>query len=91
MDRTVHRLCNQDSRVPVPTCCPTRTSKRPLPISVILAGVLLKMGNLGILRGILRCFLPPATQLAWLFLGVIGTINIVYGAMCAMAQTDYRS
>ena len=62
----------------------------PTAISVILAGVLLKMGTYGILR-INYAILPAAShELAWFFLGVIGTVNIVYGAMCAMAQTDYK-
>ena len=57
---------------------------------MILAGVLLKMGTYGILR-VNFPILPAAShELAWLFLGVIGTINIVYGALCAMAQTDYK-
>ena len=70
--------------------CPTRTSRRRRRSRVILAGVLLKMGTYGILR-INFAILPAAShELAWLFLGVLGTINIVYGAMCAMAQNDFK-
>src|ERR1039458_10336730 len=75
---------------PLHTWLPDAHVEAPTAISVILAGVLLKMGTYGILR-VNFAVLPAATyQLAWLFLGVIGTINIVYGAMCAMAQTDYK-
>src|SRR6266478_10102424 len=75
---------------PFHTWLPDAHVEAPTAISVILAGVLLKMGTYGILR-VNYGMLPAATyQLAWLFLGVIGTINIVYGAMCAMAQTDYK-
>jgi NADH-quinone oxidoreductase subunit M len=75
---------------PFHTWLPDAHVEAPTAISVILAGVLLKMGTYGILR-VNFAVLPAATmQLAWLFLGVIGTINIVYGAMCAMAQTDYK-
>ncbi len=62
----------------------------PTAISVILAGVLLKMGTYGILR-VNFAILPAAShELAWFFLAGIGTVNIVYGALCAMAQTDYK-
>src|SRR6266480_3071185 len=71
---------------PFHTWLPDAHVEAPTAISVILAGVLLKMGTYGILR-VNFAILPEAThQLAWLFLGVVGTINIVYGAMCAMAQ-----
>jgi NADH-quinone oxidoreductase subunit M len=48
------------------------------------------MGTYGILR-VNYPILPAAShELAWLFLGGIGTVNIVYGAMCAMAQKDFK-
>jgi NADH-quinone oxidoreductase subunit M len=75
---------------PFHTWLPDAHVEAPTAISVILAGVLLKMGTYGILR-VNYAILPAAShEMAWLFLGVIGTINIVYGAMCAMAQTDYK-
>jgi NADH-quinone oxidoreductase subunit M len=75
---------------PFHTWLPDAHVEAPTAISVILAGVLLKMGTYGILR-VNFAILPEAThQLAWLFLGVIGTVNIVYGALCAMAQTDFK-
>src|SRR6516162_2870655 len=75
---------------PFHTWLPDAHVDAPTAISVILAGVLLKMGTYGILR-VNYAILPGAShELAWLFLGVIGTINIVYGALCAMAQTDFK-
>src|SRR5437879_5027632 len=75
---------------PFHTWLPDAHVEAPTAISVILAGVLLKMGTYGILR-VNFAILPAAShELAWVFLGVIGTINIVYGAMVAMAQTDYK-
>jgi NADH-quinone oxidoreductase subunit M len=48
------------------------------------------MGTYGILR-INYGILPEATaDLAYLFLGVLGVVNIVYGALCAMAQKDLK-
>src|SRR5712692_10198180 len=75
---------------PFHTWLPDAHVEAPTAISVILAGVLLKMGTYGILR-VNYPILPAAShELAWLFLGGIGTINIVYGALCAMAQEDYK-
>ncbi|MGH8011287.1 MAG: complex I subunit 4 family protein [Candidatus Binataceae bacterium] len=75
---------------PFHTWLPDAHVEAPTAISVILAGVLLKMGTYGILR-VNYPILPAAShELAWLFLGLIGVINIVYGALCAMAQTDYK-
>jgi NADH-quinone oxidoreductase subunit M len=75
---------------PFHTWLPDAHVEAPTAISVILAGVLLKMGTYGILR-VNYPILPAASHdLAWIFLGLIGTVNIVYGAMCAMAQKDFK-
>jgi NADH-quinone oxidoreductase subunit M len=75
---------------PFHTWLPDAHVEAPTAISVILAGVLLKMGTYGILR-VNFSILPAAShEFAFWLLGVIGTINIVYGALCAMAQTDYK-
>ncbi len=75
---------------PFHTWLPDAHVEAPTAISVILAGVLLKMGTYGILR-INFGILPAATMdLAFWALAVLGTFNIVYGALCAMAQTDLK-
>jgi NADH-quinone oxidoreductase subunit M len=75
---------------PFHTWLPDAHVEAPTAISVILAGVLLKMGTYGILR-INYAILPLATaDLAYYFLGALGTFNIVYGALCAMAQKDLK-
>jgi NADH-quinone oxidoreductase subunit M len=75
---------------PFHTWLPDAHVEAPTAISVILAGVLLKMGTYGILR-INYAMLPMATaDLAYYFLGALGTFNIVYGALCAMAQKDLK-
>jgi len=71
---------------PLHTWLPDAHVEAPTAISVILAGVLLKMGTYGILR-VNYPLLPAATvQLAPYFLAALGAWNIVYGALCAMAQ-----
>ena len=58
-------------------------------MSVVLAAVLLKMGVYGIMR-VSYGMLPLGFQWFLPCLVVIAVINIVYGALCAMAQTDMK-
>ena len=57
--------------------------------SVILAGVLLKMGTYGLLRFNLPLF-PQASIAAAPFISVLAVIGIIYGALVAMVQTDVK-
>ncbi len=75
--------------VPVHTWLPDAHVQAPTPISMILAGVLLKMGGYGFLRLCYPIF--PSGGEAWAYpLALIGVISIIYGALCAMAQTDFK-
>ena len=76
---------------PFHTWLPDAHVDAPTPISVILAGVLLKMGTYGIFR-INYQVLPEATrwEVAQWGMAVFGTICILYGALCAMAQKDLK-
>ena len=74
---------------PFHTWLPDAHVEAPTAISVILAGVLLKMGTYGLLR-IRYPMLPElAEYYAWA-LALVALINIVYGALCAMAQQDFK-
>ncbi len=57
--------------------------------SVILAGVLLKMGTYGFLRFNLPLF-PHASQQAAPYIAVLAIIGIIYGAIVSFAQTDVK-
>src|SRR5690606_23535546 len=74
---------------PFHTWLPDVHVEAPTPISVILAGVLLKMGTYGMLR-FNWAILPDATKWAAYGVAVFGVINIVYGALVCLAQKDFK-
>ncbi len=74
---------------PFHTWLPDAHVEAPTPISMILAGILLKLGAYGFLRVCYPIF-PEAAMWGAYFLAVLGVINILYGALCAMAQSDFK-
>ena len=74
---------------PFHTWLPDAHVEAPTAISVILSGVLLKMGTYGLLRIAFPIF-PDAALYYQIPLAILGFINIVYGALCAMAQDDFK-
>ncbi len=75
--------------VPLHTWLPDAHVEAPTAISIILAGVLLKMGPYGLMR-VNGGILPDATLWAADATAVIGALSIVYGSLCAMTQTDLK-
>jgi NADH-quinone oxidoreductase subunit M len=74
---------------PFHTWLPDAHVEAPTPGSVILAGVLLKMGTYGLVRFAFPLFPEAAAQFAPL-LATLSVIAIVYGALVAMVQPDMK-
>ncbi|MGH9908853.1 MAG: complex I subunit 4 family protein, partial [Pyrinomonadaceae bacterium] len=74
---------------PLPTWLPDAHTEAPTAGSVILAGILLKMGTYGLLRFNLALFPTVSKQAAWLMI-TLAIIGIIYGALVAMVQPDVK-
>ena len=74
---------------PLHTWLPDAHTEAPAAGSVMLAGVMLKMGVYGLMRVAIPLF--PELSWQWLpWLGGLAAAGTVYGALCAMAQTDLK-
>ncbi len=74
---------------PLHTWLPDAHTEAPTAGSVILAGVMLKLGTYGFIRFGLFLFPAVAHDLRWIFL-TLGVVGIVYGAAVATMQTDLK-
>ena len=74
---------------PLHTWLPDAHTEAPTPGSVILAGVLLKMGTYGLVRFNVDLF-PNASIEYAPFISTLAVIGIVYGALVALVQTDVK-
>ena len=74
---------------PFHTWLPDAHTDAPTAASVMLAGVLLKMGGYGLLRVSAGMFPDQLEKYAWV-LALFGVINIIYGAAITIRQTDLK-
>ena len=74
---------------PFHTWSPDGHVAAPTSVSMLHAGVLMKLGGFGIIR-IGMMLLPEGMQQWALLLFIIGTINVIYGAVSALAQHDLK-
>ncbi len=75
--------------VPFHTWLPDAHVEAPTAISVVLAGVLLKVGGYGLIRTGVLIFPNELLHYSWL-LGGLGVVSIIYGAMNALASKDLK-
>ena len=82
-------FCIKVPLFPFHTWLPDAHVQAPTAGSVILAGVLLKMGTYGLLRFAFPLFPEAAAQFAP-YIGTLAVIGIIYGALVAMIQPDMK-
>ena len=82
-------FCIKVPLFPFHTWLPDAHTEAPTAGSVILAGVLLKMGTYGLLRFNLALFPDASRKWAWVVI-VLAVIGIIYGALVAMVQPDVK-
>src|SRR5207244_176402 len=82
-------FCIKVPLFPLHTWLPDAHTEAPTAGSVILAGVLLKMGTYGLLRFNLGLFPNMSRQFAWIMI-TLAIIGIIYGALVAMVQPDVK-
>ena len=76
--------------VPVHTWLPLAHVEAPTAGSVDLAGVLLKVGAFGFLRLVIPLTPDACLKVGTPVLGTLAVIGVIYGALCAFAQTDVK-
>ncbi len=74
---------------PLHTWLPDAHTDAPTAGSVMLAGVLLKMGGYGMVRVSATMFPGVMTDIGWLII-VLGVVNVLYGAAVTVRQTDLK-
>jgi NADH-quinone oxidoreductase subunit M len=75
---------------PLHTWLPLAHVEAPTAGSVMLAGVLLKLGTYGFLRLCLPLFPYACMTVGIPLMGVLAVVGIVYGSLCALAQRDIK-
>jgi NADH-quinone oxidoreductase subunit M len=75
--------------VPFHTWLPDAHVQAPSPVSVLLAGVLLKMGTYAMLRFNFTMMPETATALA-MPIALVAVVSVIYGALLALAQRDLK-
>ncbi|WP_435152898.1 complex I subunit 4 family protein [Haladaptatus sp. DFWS20] len=75
--------------VPFHTWLPDAHVEAPTPVSIMLAGVMLKMGTYALLRFNFT-MLPGVAKDFALIIAIVAVVSVIYGAMLALAQSDLK-
>lgn len=74
---------------PFHTWSPDGHASAPTSVSMLHAGVLMKLGGYGCFRVAMYLMPQAANDLAWIFI-ILTTVSVVYGALSAISQTDLK-
>lgn len=74
---------------PLHTWLPDAHTEAPAAGSMVLAGVMLKMGTFGFMRYAMPLF-PAAARMMAPWLGILSVIGIVYGSLMSLTQSDMK-
>lgn len=74
---------------PFHTWSPDGHSSAPTAVSMLHAGVLMKLGGYGCLKVAIYLMPEAANEMAWIFL-ILTSISVIYGALGVIAQTDLK-
>ncbi|MBX2954971.1 MAG: NADH-quinone oxidoreductase subunit M [Cyclobacteriaceae bacterium] len=74
---------------PFHTWSPDGHSSAPTAVSMLHAGVLMKLGGYGCLKVAIYLMPQAANEMAWIFL-ILTSISVIYGALGVIAQTDLK-
>jgi NADH-quinone oxidoreductase subunit M len=86
---TLIAFCVKLAIVPVHGWLPDAHVQAPTPVSMILAGILLKLGGYGLIRVSFGLF-PQVAMENQVLLGSIGVTSILFGGLCALGQKDLK-
>jgi NADH-quinone oxidoreductase subunit M len=74
---------------PFHTWSPDGHASAPTAVSMLHAGVLMKLGAFGVMR--VGMVLAPEAAVVWApIVGAVAVVNVLYGALCAASQTDLK-
>ena len=75
--------------VPLHTWLPDALTEAATPVGMVLGALLVNMGGYGICRIACPLF-PEAAKSLWLLFAIVGVVSILYGALCALSQNDFK-
>lgn len=74
---------------PFHTWSPDGHSSAPTAVSMLHAGVLMKLGGYGCLKIAIMLLPEAANEMAWIFI-ILTSISVIYGALATVVQTDLK-